>query len=94
MSFGISVNDLPEQSTTVPSQEQFDGHGTSEKQSVVLDFMSSRHLNLSLLKPSILRFCNFFGDSHRAAEVSIGFLCKYSDNQRKLQSQLNGFLPK
>jgi len=42
MSFGISVNDLPEQSTTVPSQEQFDGHGTSEKQSVVLDFMSSR----------------------------------------------------
>jgi len=42
MSFGISVNDLPEQSTTVPSQEQFDGHGTSEKQSEVLDFMSSR----------------------------------------------------
>lgn len=52
------------------------------------------HLNLSWLKPSILRFCNFFGDSHRAADVSIGFLCKYSDNQRKLQSQLNGFLPK
>lgn len=42
MSFGISVNDLPEQSTIVPSQEQFDGHGTSEKQSEVLDFMSSR----------------------------------------------------
>lgn len=45
MSFGISVNDLPEQSTTVPSQEQFDGHGTSEKQSVILDFMSSRPVN-------------------------------------------------
>jgi len=45
MSFGISVNDLPEQSTTVPSQEQFDGHGVSEKQSVVLDFMSSRPVN-------------------------------------------------
>lgn len=45
MSFGISVNDLPEQSTTVPSQEQFDGHGTSDIQSVVLDFMSSRPVN-------------------------------------------------
>lgn len=45
MSFGISVNDLPEQSTTVPSQEQFDGHGVSEKQSVALDFMSSRPVN-------------------------------------------------
>lgn len=45
MSFGISVNDLPEQSTTVPSQEQFDGHGTSEKQSVILDFISSRPVN-------------------------------------------------
>lgn len=45
MSFGISVNNLPEQSTTVPSQEQFDGHGTSDKQSVVLDFMSSRPVN-------------------------------------------------
>lgn len=42
MSFGISVNDLPEQSTIVPSQEQFDGHGTSEKQSFGLDFMSSK----------------------------------------------------
>jgi len=42
MSFGISVNDLPEQSTTVPSHEQFDGHGMSEKQSPPgLDFMSS-----------------------------------------------------
>lgn len=40
MSFGISVNDLPEQSTTVPSHEQFDGHGTSEKQSPApLDFI-------------------------------------------------------
>lgn len=42
MSFGISVNDLPEQSTTVPSHEQFNGHGTSEKQSPCLDFISSR----------------------------------------------------
>lgn len=42
MSLGISVNDLPEQSTTVPSQEQFDGHGTSEKQSPGLNFISSR----------------------------------------------------
>lgn len=42
MSFGISVNNLPEQSTTVPSHEQFDGHGTSEKQSPAgLDFVSS-----------------------------------------------------
>lgn len=41
MSFGISVNDLPEQSTTVPSHEQLDGHGTSEKHSLFLDFMSS-----------------------------------------------------
>lgn len=45
MSFGISVNDLPEQSTTVPSHEQFNGHGTSEKQSPGLDFMSSRPVN-------------------------------------------------
>lgn len=45
MSFGISVNDRPEQSTTVPSHEQLDGHGTSEKQSPGLDFMSSRPVN-------------------------------------------------
>jgi hypothetical protein len=45
MSLGISVNNLPEQSTTVPSQEQFDGHGTSEKQSPDFDFISSKPVN-------------------------------------------------
>lgn len=45
MSLGISINDLPEQSTTVPSQEQFDGHGMSEKQSPVFDFTSSKPVN-------------------------------------------------
>lgn len=44
MSFGISVNDLPEQSTTVPSHEQLDGHGPSEKQSLGF-FMSSKPVN-------------------------------------------------
>lgn len=35
-----------------------------------------------------------FGDSQRAPDVSIGFLCRYSLSQRRLQSQMKGFLAK
>ena len=41
--------------------------------------------------PIFLRFI-LRGFSHLAPLVSIGCVCRYSDNHRKLQSQMNGFL--
>lgn len=52
------------------------------------------HFDFSSLSVSILRLCIRFGASHLAPEVSIGFLLRYSPSQRKLQSHINGFLPK
>lgn len=52
------------------------------------------HLNFSSLSASILLLCILFGDSHFGPDVSIGFLWRYSASHFKLQSQINGFLPK
>jgi hypothetical protein len=41
---------------------------------------------------SMRRLPALFGDSHLAPDVSIGFLCRYSLSQRRLQSQMKGFL--
>lgn len=52
------------------------------------------HLNLSSRIESIFRFCALFGISHLAPDVSIGCAWRYALNQRRLQSQMNGFLAK
>lgn len=52
------------------------------------------HLNFSSRRDSIFLLCIRFGLSHLAPDVSIGFLCKYSANHRKLQSQMNGLRAK
>lgn len=55
---------------------------------------SCLHLNFSSLMASMRRRCIRFGPSHLAPEVSIGFRCRYSASQRKLQSQMKGFRPR
>lgn len=52
------------------------------------------HLNLSSRIESIFRFWALFGDSHLAPDVSIGCAWRYTLSQRRLQSQMNGFLAK
>lgn len=50
------------------------------------------HLNFSSFSASILLRCILLGVSHFAPDVSIGFLCRYSANHFRLQSQMKGFL--
>lgn len=50
------------------------------------------HLNLSSRIESIFRFCALFGVSHLAPDVSMGCAWRYALSQRRLQSQMNGFL--